>query len=323
MDIWAQTYFGRATFLCISCDGPQLASAFAMRLQLSKCLLTYVDRANGPRWGQLGCNGFIVLDAQGKVACSATSAFLEMGERAFADTEAILDSLLSDASPQLMVTPGVDPAELEFDRITGGCSDPKADEAMPKRMKRALAAKAAPKPESDELASYTNKTPTTSVAPLAEIHSVHIPDLDEEHEECGAALAQMRDAPTKEAILRVIEAYTKHFAHEEALLDQHLYTKDAMEASSSGSFSAAASARRSHFADHQKMIGELRARAAQLPEGGPQTGPKAWIYADTEAPAAFVHRILRSFEHHANVYDANYSEPLAARLKEAEAVPVQ
>jgi len=114
MDIWAQTYFGRATFLCISCDGPQLASAFAMRLQLSKCLLTYVDRANGPRWGQLGCNGFIVLDAQGKVACSATSAFLEMGERAFADTEAILDSLLSDASPQLMVTPGVDPAELEL-----------------------------------------------------------------------------------------------------------------------------------------------------------------------------------------------------------------
>ncbi len=103
MDTWAQAYFGRATFVCVGCDGPELATAFAKRLRLSKCLLTYVDEANGPRWGQLGCSGFIVLDAQGKVACRATKAFLEVRELAFAHVEALLGSLLAGSGPPSIV----------------------------------------------------------------------------------------------------------------------------------------------------------------------------------------------------------------------------
>jgi len=305
MDIWAQQYFGQASFVCVSCDGPGLATAFAKRLQLSKCLLTYVDEANGPRWGQLGCNGFIVLDGNGKVACRASSAFLEVQERAFSDLEAILESILADASPSsLLVNKGVE----EFDRVTGGC----VKEEMPKRMRVALEPAATPVPS--EFTS--NKTPTTAVAPLSAIETVHVAALDAEHEECEAALAALRECPTREAIMSVIEAYSKHFKHEEELLDQHLYATDA---SSGDGFSTAASARRSHFADHQRMIGELRARASQLPEGGPSSGPKAWIYASSEAPAAFVHRMLRAFENHANLYDTAYAAPLAARLREADA----
>ena len=99
MDMWAEQFAGRATFVCVCCDGPELAAEFANQLKLTKCLLTYVDNANGPRWGQLGCNGFIVLDAQGKVACKQTSAFLEVRELAFKHVETLLGPLLTGAPP--------------------------------------------------------------------------------------------------------------------------------------------------------------------------------------------------------------------------------
>ena len=103
--MWAQQYSGRASFICVGCDGPGLATTFVKELKLSKCVTTYVDQANGPKWGQLGCNGFIVLDANGAVACKATSAFLEVRELAFAHVESLLDALLSNA-PLPSLTPG-------------------------------------------------------------------------------------------------------------------------------------------------------------------------------------------------------------------------
>lgn len=105
MDVWAEKYFGRATFVCVGCDGPDLAVAFAKRLQLSKCLLTYVDEANGPRWGQLGCSGFIVIDKDGKVKSPKTSAFLEVREMAFTHVETLLESMLTD-TPAPSLFPG-------------------------------------------------------------------------------------------------------------------------------------------------------------------------------------------------------------------------
>ena len=44
-----------------------------------------------PRWGQLGCSGFIVLDPSGTVVCDKTLAFLEYQEKAF---ENLLEILL-------------------------------------------------------------------------------------------------------------------------------------------------------------------------------------------------------------------------------------
>ena len=166
------------------------------------------------------------------------------------------------------------------------------------------------------------------VEPLAPIESVHIPDLDAEHEACAAALSRLAQAPSREAIEAVIEAYDAHFANEERLLDVHLYGEAATGGGGTGGggggFSAAASMRRSHFADHKRMLIDLRVRAAALPSGGPASGPKAWVHVPNgEAPEAFVDKVLRSFEEHANRYDAAYAAPLAAKLREAQAVPAQ
>ena len=76
MDSWAKKFAGRAAFVCVSCAGPDMAEKFGQELHLRHCHNTWVAdmmRAK-PRWGQLGCSGFIVLDANGRVVCAKSSA---------------------------------------------------------------------------------------------------------------------------------------------------------------------------------------------------------------------------------------------------------
>eukprot|EP00966_Prymnesium_polylepis_P019446 448339-Prymnesium_polylepis.1 len=85
MDKWASSgkYSRRVAFVCVSCDGPRLASTFVKELKLSNCTVAYTE--SSPVWGQLGCGGFIVLDGDGRVASRKTAAYLEVKERAFSD----------------------------------------------------------------------------------------------------------------------------------------------------------------------------------------------------------------------------------------------
>jgi len=145
-----------------------------------------------------------------------------------------------------------------------------------------------------------------TIAPLAPIESVQVAELDAQHDACASALAKLAAVPTRGALERVLRVYKRHFEHEEMLLDRHLYSAAAKASAAGVGFSAEASARRSHYADHERMLSELRAQVAALPS------------AEHTAPPAFVDKVLRDFEYHANVYDANYAEPLAARLREGE-----
>ncbi len=95
MDEWQRRYQGRCSFVCICCDGPDLAEAFAKRLRLTSCYNTVA--AENPAWGQLGCSGFIVLDAAGNVTCKSTSAFLDVREQAFEHVETLVDAMLGGA----------------------------------------------------------------------------------------------------------------------------------------------------------------------------------------------------------------------------------
>ena len=102
MDQWALRYAGRATFVCVGCAGRGNAAEFISSLKLRHTHVTYVEQQHQPRWGQLGCSGFIVLDASGRVVNPCTSAYLEVRQRAFRDLEARIDALLPDAPPALV-----------------------------------------------------------------------------------------------------------------------------------------------------------------------------------------------------------------------------
>lgn len=112
MDAWAGgKYSGRVSFVCVSCDGPRLASRFAQELKLSECTVTYTE--DDPAWGQLGCSGFIVLDGTGHVTCRSTAAYLEDGERAFDHVESLLDALLDGAKLPAVAKIGAEVARDE------------------------------------------------------------------------------------------------------------------------------------------------------------------------------------------------------------------
>jgi hemerythrin len=136
--------------------------------------------------------------------------------------------------------------------------------------------------------------------------------LDAEHESCEAALrsfAQTRDAASLRAVLREFES---HFAHEEAMLDQHLYghlTAGGGAAAASG-FSVAASTRASHWQDHKRMLDELRAELARASASSEPISHR------------FVDSVLRSFEKHAELYDGNYADDLSTKLLLGNEVPV-
>jgi len=127
---------------------------------------------------------------------------------------------------------------------------------------------------------------------------VLVDELDDEHEACAAALATLAEARDAAALRGVIAAYDEHFAHEEQLLEEHVY---AGVGASDGGFSALAGQRKSHFGDHARLLASLRDGLTSLPAGG-------------KLPGAFVSQVLRDFEAHAGKYDSTYAEPLAAAL---------
>lgn len=59
-----------------------------------------------PRWGQLGCQGFIILDSSGAVVRKTTPAFMQVETLAFKYVEMVLSALL-EAKPIPDVGPGV------------------------------------------------------------------------------------------------------------------------------------------------------------------------------------------------------------------------
>lgn len=106
MDAWALKYQGRVNFVCVGCDGPDLSTAMGTRMRLKNCVNGYIaNRQDMPRWGQLGCSGFIILGSgEQRIITPKTSAYLEVEARAFRQVESILDAELS--GEQCQVHPG-------------------------------------------------------------------------------------------------------------------------------------------------------------------------------------------------------------------------
>ena len=139
---------------------------------------------------------------------------------------------------------------------------------------------------------------------LADIISVQHVELDRQHELCARALGQLRSIRNVSSLREVLRCYKMHFQYEESLLDAHLY-KDLIvggkQVETKG-FSAALDARKSHYRDHKRLIGEIEEMVSCADDD------------DERLPAKFVSEVLRNFERHANVYDDGYADALHAAL---------
>jgi len=125
-----------------------------------------------------------------------------------------------------------------------------------------------------------------------------VAELDAEHDACAAALAELARTRSVDALRALIKLYEAHFAHEEALCDAYVYQRT-VDPGDASSFNADENARKSHYADHARLLDALREQAA---------------CGDAQVPAAFIDATLRGFEGHANRYDDAYAPRLAAAL---------
>jgi len=157
------------------------------------------------------------------------------------------------------------------------------------------------------------------------VPSVRVEAMDREHALCAEALDRLAADRSAAAARAVVEAYRAHFAHEEALLDEHVYKQAAREAQwaagatgggggasgvggagAAGGFSADAGARKSHWADHARLLAGVEALCDGCASGGGSGG--------AVIDAAAVSAVAADFERHARLYDGAYADRLSAAL---------
>lgn len=249
MERWAAgKYKDQAHFLCISCAGPQLAQQMGARSGLQCAVNGYLeDPSSMVRWGQLGCNGFIVLDSRLGIASPCTAAFMQDKHGAFSDLEAVLD------------------AELRREGIATVPAQP-----IPRQHSQ------------EELIAAQHTGPIT-------VKSVNHAEMDLQHERCVAGFAALQETCSLESLQQLICVLEEHFSCEERLMDQLLYSERGGE----GGFSAETGARKSHWAEHARMLREARQQLA-----------------DGVVSAAFVATAVREFEEHSELYDSVYAAQL-------------
>lgn len=272
-----------------------------------------------PNWGQLGCNGFIILDANLNVVQTKTSAFLEVREEAFQEVETILARVLPPPPMNIPAISAVQSMSVKalksvITSLSGIFSDciEKADlrQRALKLIGEAQAKASRDKPTTKKRKAQggpavckpcppATKPTDNGVAPLGAIKSVKVKELDAEHDQCAAALAAMVQRKDYQSLLAVIRAYETHFKHEEQLLDKHLYAGVAI---GGNGFNADAGARRSHFTDHTRLLAELYEAKCASKRGVPLS-------------KKFLERTLRNFEAHANQYDNAYAARLSAAIQ--------
>ena len=98
MELWAKQY-ANAQFLCICVESLDVALAFHRMFAFDGVINGYIpSRSYFPKgYGQLGCSGFIVSDADGCFVSRKTKAFLEYREGAFREVEDMLLKLMPAA----------------------------------------------------------------------------------------------------------------------------------------------------------------------------------------------------------------------------------
>lgn len=226
MDVWAKRYGDSVAFVCVSCAGPQLATQFGNQQRLRHCHNTWVDQDDMPTWGQLGCNGFIILDGSHSVVCKASRAFLEVREQAFRHVETLLSALIVENPVPKQEDGSVEPS------VGGACAKVRFGSSNAK----------------DE------EEQVPEVVSVSKVDSVKVAALDDEHERCEAVLAKLAHQRNIATLRELHSVYEEHFVHEEGLLDEHLYAtaKEAI------GFSADKGARTSHFGDHAALLNSIR-----------------------------------------------------------------
>jgi hemerythrin len=117
--------------------------------------------------------------------------------------------------------------------------------------------------------------------------SVKVQSLDDQHANCAAVLNTLLVDRTSTALAVVHRCLKNHFQHEEALLAQHSW---------GGLLTDPFSARKSHIADHKRLLALIETHIGSM--------------AST-LPPSFVKEVADGFVQHTELFDTHYADELA------------
>lgn len=331
MEKWAKAW-PACHFLCLCTAGDDehelsgqgghassqaLASKMAELSGLKTCVNGIVQKPlflTAP-FEQLGCSGFIVLDAEHNVVCAKTASYLNLKKWAFTHVDTLLD-VATRGVPVPRVCPG-EMVTLEGTNWDGSRAlcltlgsralPPRADQlevaVQPKGSRVWVPAESCIKDsereghcksccgcdkstdKADDTA--TEKADDIALKPMQPLASVQMPSLDAEHEECVSAVNSLVASGSVEDLRAVHASFSKHFQHEEDMMLQAGF----------GGGDPRFCARTSHAKDHERIIAHIDQRINEAASG--------------VVPAKVIKQIMVDLEEHATKYDDMYVDTLS------------
>ena len=236
MQAWRRAFpETEARFLCVCVDGRAEVTAREFQdLYFDRDMINaFIDRKEDfPRFQtQLGCQGLVVVDAEGRFATQRSPAYLDHRNTAFEVVEDALRALAAHV-PVAKGTPD--------DRATRGVGD-----ATARFAENACA---------DEPAAMDDEDAFV----LAKFPSVGHGAMDADHAEIERLMRRALDTCAARDVQSLTDAFRDHAAEEETLLreaEDANVGEDGVDANAPASFRASAS----HAADHERVLAEFRA----------------------------------------------------------------
>lgn len=263
--------------MCICVDGrPEATAREFQRLYFDDSITNaFVGKqADMPRFPtQLGCQGLVVLDADGSFVTMRSPAYLDHRNKAFQTVEDAVRTLIARAKASTSTSPAA-------------AAKPAAAAANP----AATSAAAAPR----RSARFAANACSDDAEPLDdaddfELHAVGHAEMDAEHAEIEGLMRDALSSCSRAATERLATAFAAHATHEEALLRAAERSNGDAEATPEA-FRASAS----HTTDHERVVREIY-RVAHAADGHGVVAVEA------------VRGACRAIVEHAVTYDAAYA----------------
>jgi hypothetical protein len=280
MQAWRRAFReDEARFVCICVDGRAEATAREFqRLYFQQDMINaFIDaREDFPRFEtQLGCQGLVVFDAEGRFATQRSPAFLDQRGDAFRVVESAVRSLASS-------------------RSIGSGHRHTSDVHRTEKVSIARFA------ENACLELPTSLDDTEALVAMS-LPTVGHPEMDADHAEIGKLMRRAFVSREARDVHALFDAFQEHAAEEEVLL-RDAENNGACGVNEGGARAPDAfRASSSHASDHARVLSELRAvtSATDMREG------------ETISLERF-HLACRSIVEHAMTYDSAYAGKLAA-----------
>lgn len=264
--------------VCVDDDPFNTSKKYIYELGLEGVIMGYcVGKKDFPPFpAQLGCQGLIIFDNNGRLVLNRSPALNQVGVDAFKNVDAVVTTLLKDSGDDCYNDDKNLRLYCTLDEIRNDIS------VLQAGAKRRVASKLNSSVSMDKSridATCAEKCTKCMVTPEQRynyhveqilnssrheqvmaglVPSVGHAKMDDEHEACSAALQHLESEKSLEALEAVIKILTEHFSHEIQLLEEVGFGKNQL-----------LSPLVSHITDHDKIIDSAKdqLKKAKLAQG--------------------------------------------------------